>query len=884
MKNLVLFLTIMLLCSVAIDAQTLVVSPYGVSPREASLDGADIFDRAYSGLLNVGVKTKMYIKGERTDGALAGATWTIATKPTGSAAAFGSALTESNYIVKVFTPDVAGKYVINFTDEGVTASIVIHAGLYTGNVAGGCVGCHNTKYQEWQTTGHSTALTRGLNGMKGDHFGSNCVSCHSIGYDTNAANNGFDDFDFVFPDTLYNGMADSMVAKYPLAMARANIQCEACHGPGSDHFSKTEDNKIVSSLDSKTCAVCHDSGTHHVYPAQYDVSGHASGSTVGYAGGRSGCSQCHSGSGFIASLKGETEVPPAVAITCATCHDPHNNAEDNHQLRTTADVVLGDGEVVTDGGYGKLCMNCHKSRRDAKDYTSTVSYSSHYGPHHGPQADLLMGKNAPTFGVKLPSSPHGQAVENACVGCHMSPAHVDDLGNVILAGGHSFSMTFPNGDDNVAACVECHGELTSFGEKKYYFNGNADHDGDGVAEGLKEEVEGMLEELAMLLPPYDSNAVDISGTFEYSLAEATAAYNWFWVEEDRSFGVHNPAFAVGLLRVSIEALKYGAITGGTMVSVNDIPMDQGYQVRTVWTAFGADDGVAKDQVATYTVLRQVNNAKVSARYNSISEMPADIKVGDAFQLDGDIWDVVAEVNATQFMEYSAVVPTLVNAVEGDTVMSTFKVLGKTQAGIVAETAPMSGYSMDNLAPATPNGLVGQGIENRIEINWNESEDKDFKYFAIYRGEAAGFEATTPYATTTGIQYVDNSVVKDKDYFYKISAFDFNGNQSVLSQELNIKLVGVEVEEGMPTKFSLYQNYPNPFNPTTQIKFGIPEASSVKITIYNSVGKRVAELTNRNMEAGYHTITWNASNMATGVYFCELHAGSFKQVNKMLLIK
>ena len=68
--------------------------------------------------------------------------------------------------------------------------------------------------------------------------------CHTVGYDPDAANDGFDDFGFVFPDTLFAGVYDQTMAYYPDAMDRANIQCESCHGPGSDHLGLTSDSKI----------------------------------------------------------------------------------------------------------------------------------------------------------------------------------------------------------------------------------------------------------------------------------------------------------------------------------------------------------------------------------------------------------------------------------------------------------------------------------------------------------------------------------------------------------------------------------------------------------------------------------------------------------------
>jgi len=88
----------------------------------------------------------------------------------------------------------------------------------------------------------------------------------------------------------------------------------------------------------------------------------------------------------------------------------------------------------------------------------------------------------------------------------------------------------------------------------------------------------------------------------------------------------------------------------------------------------------------------------------------------------------------------------------------------------------------------------------------------------------------------------------------------------------------------PDKFSMQQNYPNPFNPTTQIRFGLPKASQVKIEVYNMLGQRVAELLNEHKKAGYHSVEFDGSNFSSGVYFYKIQAGYFTQVRKMLLVK
>ncbi len=93
-----------------------------------------------------------------------------------------------------------------------------------------------------------------------------------------------------------------------------------------------------------------------------------------------------------------------------------------------------------------------------------------------------------------------------------------------------------------------------------------------------------------------------------------------------------------------------------------------------------------------------------------------------------------------------------------------------------------------------------------------------------------------------------------------------------------------VDTKLPFDYNLAQNHPNPFNPSTSINFALPEASNTSLIIYDLLGKEVARLVDGEMSAGYHTATWNASNVSSGVYFYRLSTGKFTQTRKMLLMK
>lgn len=92
------------------------------------------------------------------------------------------------------------------------------------------------------------------------------------------------------------------------------------------------------------------------------------------------------------------------------------------------------------------------------------------------------------------------------------------------------------------------------------------------------------------------------------------------------------------------------------------------------------------------------------------------------------------------------------------------------------------------------------------------------------------------------------------------------------------------EKKMPIHFELFQNYPNPFNPETRIKYQLPEACRVDITIYNVLGQRVANLVSEYKPAGRYTFKWDASGMASGFYFYRFAAGQFISTKKMLYLK
>ncbi len=498
-------------------------------------------------------------------------------------------------------PDAVGQYTVNATittvGSGTTnLAITITAATYMGVQT--CAACHSgafpnvpSIYPTFTNTPHASFFTMAINGLESSHYNASCIGCHTLGYDTNsfAINGGFDDYakllNWTFPATLNTNNWANMPSEL---QNLANIQCENCHGPGSQHvFSQGvtgNTNAISISYQAGDCSQCHDDLNTHYYSAEWNNSLHANMTRIpSGTSSRIACVRCHTAMGFVNYVSNLGSTNSYVtnyayeAVTCQACHDPHD-ASNPHQLRTSTVIPLADGTVVTNAGAGGFCFNCHTSRNGSVT-NSLVNYpqlaqtwngGSSFGPHDSPQADMLEGENGYTYGQLLPSSPHANVVSNTCVGCHMQTIASTDPA-FTLAGGHTTKMSYTNSQGVKIAvayvCTQCHGNITNFNFPV------ADYIGAGVIQGGQTQVQSLLNTLSTLLPPsgYQANAANYipdgkvkspSTQTNWPAKYLQAAYNWQFVNNDGSLGVHNMAYTISLLKASIANLTGVSVAGG----------------------------------------------------------------------------------------------------------------------------------------------------------------------------------------------------------------------------------------------------------------------------------------------------------------------------------
>jgi hypothetical protein len=173
--------------------------------------------------------------------------------------------------------------------------------------------------------------------------------------------------------------------------------------------------------------------------------------------------------------------------------------------------------------------------------------------------------------------------------------------------------------------------------------------------------------------------------------------------------------------------------------------------------------------------------------------------------------------------------------------------------------------------------------NSVELKWATATELNNSGFYIEkRTEDTEWENTgylVGHGTSTETNYytfIDKDL-KSGSYFYRLKQTDFDG----LSRYYNLAEI---IEIGLIKMFDLSQNYPNPFNPSTVINFQLNLGNHTNITIYDYLGKEVAVLINEFKQAGIHQVEFNASGLASGVYFYKIVSGEFTATRKMLLMK
>jgi predicted CXXCH cytochrome family protein len=280
-----------------------------------------------------------------------------------------------------------------------------------------CGNCHVFQQSRWVNTGHANAWATLQASAARQQF---CEGCHTVTHRGNQLEGPGVGFEATREARLHD------------------VQCESCHGPGLPHIRAPDAPGMqpqaavhVAIGANGTCGECH-SGVHHPFVEEWQDSRHAR--ILPAVAGRVECRGCHEGKGALEQLGVranylERGSPQPLAITCAVCHDPHENAHEG-QMRLSINVP---------SEQENLCMRCHQQRGRPDETTLRAP--------HAPEGPLLLG-DAGWWPPNMPIEPgtrievtHGsQANPRLCAGCHVNRfAVMDELtGQPMATAGHSF--------------------------------------------------------------------------------------------------------------------------------------------------------------------------------------------------------------------------------------------------------------------------------------------------------------------------------------------------------------------------------------------------------------------------------------------------------------
>jgi hypothetical protein len=194
-------------------------------------------------------------------------------------------------------------------------------------------------------------------------------------------------------------------------------------------------------------------------------------------------------------------------------------------------------------------------------------------------------------------------------------------------------------------------------------------------------------------------------------------------------------------------------------------------------------------------------------------------------------------------------------------------------------------------------------QNKFTLSWDRPTNQNMSNgtapvdslikYAIYRIDSAtspdalaSMDLAMNLIDVTGLTtYTDIAPVSTDKYWYFITAVTRNNVESTPTSVIEGGIVvSNENESVLPSRLSLNQNYPNPFNPTTTISFNLPETGDVTLTIYDLLGRKIANLIDGRLLSGEHSFNFDGSGLSSGVYIYKLQLGNESLTRKMLLLK
>ena len=342
--------------------------------------------------------------------------------------------------------------------------------------------------------------------------------------------------------------------------------------------------------------------------------------------------------------------------------------------------------------------------------------------------------------------------------------------------------------------------------------------------------------------------------------------------------------------------RYGFVGDASPVitGIADVPGDQGGMVTVTWQPSYLDIGY----LGPYRVWRQVPTfapaaGAASARRATTADPDEAARSGKLWSgpsaIQGYGWEFAGSVPATGTLppSYSLAVPTAYDSIGGSNPLTTFLVQATQSFSAVQNwnSAPDSGYSVDNLAPATPSPLAGSYAAGVTSLHWPPDADLDLAGYRVYRGASPGFTI----GPANRIAAQSDTALADAfgtPAYYQVTAVDVHGNESAPASFPN-GTTGV----GGPgaARVALAAPAPNPARLATLVRYALARPGPAQLEVFDTSGRRVRVLRAGRDTAGEHAVPFALEDdsgrpLASGLYLVRLQAEGLSLTRRFAVVR
>ncbi len=341
----------------------------------------------------------------------------------------------------------------------------------------------------------------------------------------------------------------------------------------------------------------------------------------------------------------------------------------------------------------------------------------------------------------------------------------------------------------------------------------------------------------------------------------------------------------------IERFGFVGTPEPVIASALDVPNDQGGKVKVSWHG-SWPEMPPTNAIDYYNVFRSVPTSaanKAIAEGRRVVPAAAGCESADclmALTVNGatSFWEFVARQDGYDLASYSYLVPTTGDSVAGSNPLTHFMVQARSSSGPQFWNSPVaSGYSVDDLAPATPSPFTGVYSSGTASLIWGANTEPDLAGYELHRGASPGFvpSPANRIATTTETEYADAAGPS----YYKLAALDTHGNRSGYALLVPSGVLGTPGPP-LPADLALAPVSPNPSRGGTVFRFSLPASGRVRLSVFDAQGRLVTLVDDEERPAGEHVVHWSGRDasgraLPAGLYVVRLSAGDRERTERFV---